>query len=133
MKNFKLYNAQKYNNTDEYEKVEEGIYKNGDNYVTSLSFEIDNTRFGEEEGCPQDIPQTPFEDLLDEYKVWVEDFYEDLNESSEVTCYQEFASSDIDDIRKLLTIIGRQFYAVENEEDSDAYEIVSRLSLVKVR
>ncbi len=113
MKNFKLYNAEKYGNTDEYEKVEEGIYKNqNDDYVTSLSFEMDNTRFGEEEGCPQDISQTPFEDLLDEYSVWVEDFYEDLNRNSEVTCYQEFASSDIDDIRKLLTIIGKQFYAV---------------------
>lgn len=124
MKNFKLYNAEKYSNTDEYDKVEEGIYKIGDNYVTSLSFEMDHTRFGEEEGCPQDISQTPFEDLLDEYMVWVEDFYDDLNESSEVTCYQEFASSDINDIRKLLTIIGKQFYAVENEDGSGEYKIV---------
>lgn len=124
MKNFKLYNAEKYSNTDKYQKVEEGIYKNGDNYVTSLSFEMDKTRFGEEEGCPQDISQTPFEDLLDEYMVWVEDFYDDLNEDSEVTCYQEFASSDIDDIKNLLTIIGKQFYAVENEDGSGEYEIV---------
>ncbi len=123
MKNFKLFNAEKYSNSNEYEKVEEGIYKNqnGD-HVTSLSFEMDNTRFGEEEGCPQDISQTPFEDLLDEYSVWVEDFYDDLNANSEVICYQEFASSDIEDIRKLLTLIGKQFYAVEKNDGH--YDIV---------
>ena len=124
MKNFKLYNAKKYSNTDEYEKVEEGIYKHGSDYVTSLTFEMDNSRFGEEDGSPQNISQCPFEDFLDEYGVWVEDFYEDLNEDSEVTCYQEFASSDIDDIRNLLTIIGKEFYAVENSDEPGCYDIV---------
>lgn len=45
MKNFKLYNAEKYSNTDEYEKIEEGIYKNdNEDYVTSLTFEMDNSK-----------------------------------------------------------------------------------------
>lgn len=125
MKNFRLYNAEKYNDTDEYEKVGEGIYKNSnDDYVTSLTFEMDNSRFGEEDGSPQDISQCPFEDMLDEYGVWVEDFYEDLNADSEVTCYQEFASSDIEDIRRLLTIIGKEFYAVEKADEPGYYDIV---------
>ena len=125
MKNFKLYNAEKYNDTDEYENVGEGIYKNSnDDYVTSLTFEMDNSRFGEEDGSPQDISQCPFEDMLDEYGVWVEDFYEDLNADSEVTCYQEFASSDIEDIRRLLTIIGKEFYAVEKADEPGYYDIV---------
>lgn len=55
---------------------------------------------------------------------FIVDYYNDLNEDSEVTCYQEFASSDIDDIKNLLTIIGKQFYAVENEDGSGEYEIV---------
>ncbi len=118
MKNFKLYTPEKYNTSD-YEKAGQGIYKNPDgDYVTSLTFEMDNTRFGEEEGCPQDISQTPFEDLLDSYMVWVSDFYDDLNAESEVTCYQEFASANISNIEKLLTIIGKQFYAVD---DGDGY------------
>ena len=125
MKNFRLYNAEKYNDTDKYEKVEKGIYKNSnDDYVTSLTFEMDNSRFGEEDGSPQDISQCPFEDMLDEYGVWVEDFYEDLNADSEVTCYQEFASSDIEDIRRLLTIIGKEFYAVEKADEPGYYDIV---------
>ena len=125
MKNFRLYNAEKYNDTDEYEKVGEGIYKNSnDDYVTSLTFEMDNSRFGEEDGSPQDISQCPFEDMLDEYGVWVEDFYEDMNADSEVTCYQEFASSDIENIRRLLTIIGKEFYAVEKADEPGYYDIV---------
>ena len=125
MKNFRLYNAEKYNDTDEYEKVGNGIYKNSnDDYVTSLTFEMDNSRFGEEDGSPQNISQCPFEDMLDEYGVWVEDFYEDMNADSEVTCYQEFASSDIEDIRRLLTIIGKEFYAVEKADEPGYYDIV---------
>lgn len=101
-----------------------GIYKHGNDYVTSLTFEMDNTRFCEEDGSPQNIPQCPFEDLLDEFTVYVSDFYEDLNDSSEITCYQKFASSDIDDIRNLLTIIGKEYYAVEKTDDPGCYDIV---------
>lgn len=92
--------------------------------MTSMTFEMDNTRFCEGDGSPQNIPQCPFEDFLDEYSVWVEDFLEDINEDSEVTCYQEFASSDIEDIRKLLTIIGKEFYAVESSDELGCYDIV---------
>ena len=53
MKNFQLYNADKYQNTNEYEKVEEGIYKNNGTYVTSLTFEMDNTRLGRGRGLPE--------------------------------------------------------------------------------
>lgn len=102
MKNFQNYTPEKYS-TAEYTKVEEGIYKtedpyrNGsrDCYVTSLTFEQEPDMPGEEGGSPQYITQTPFEDLLDEFLVYVTDFYDDLNAYSEVTCYQEFGSSKI--------------------------------------
>lgn len=35
---------------------------------------------------------------MDKFYVCVTDFYEELNESSEVTCYQEFSSDDIEDV-----------------------------------
>ena len=102
------------------------------------SFQMEPERYGEEEATPWDIPQLPFEEggsgaphparqrqraraaqrtfcfipysLLDEYMVFVTDFYEDLNKTSQVTCYQEFGSTDIEDIRELRTIIGKRFY-----------------------
>ena len=138
MTHFRNYTPEKYAGPD-FEEVEEGIYKtkdpynivkNGMVYVTSLSFQMEPDCFGEEEATPWDIPQLPFEDLLDEYMLFITDFYEDLNEKSEVTCYQEFGSTDIEDIRKLREIIGKRFYAVplseEDDEDGEGpdYEIV---------
>jgi hypothetical protein len=80
---------------------------------------------GEEDGSPSYISQTPLEDLLDKFLVYVTDFYEELNEESEVTCYQEFASTDIEDIRKLRTIIGKHVYAkIYMEADEEYYNIV---------
>lgn len=128
MKNFKDYTPEKYSG-DGYEKIEEGIYKTEDPYgidkemcyVTSLSFEQEPEMYGEEEGSPQYISQVPFEDILDKFYVYVTDFYEDLNEESKVTCYQEFGSSDIEDIRNLRSIIGKRVYAEPFEEDGEEY------------
>ena len=114
MKNFNFYKAEKYNNQEEYEPIKDNIYKFAGDYVTSLTFEMDNTRFGEEDACPQNIPQFPLEDMLDKYMVYISDFYGDLNRTSNITCYLEFGSDNIENIRNLLTIIGKQFYAVEN-------------------
>ncbi len=131
MKNFKDYTPEKYSSSD-FKQIEEGIYKtkspyeNEDIFVTSLSFEMETECYGEEEGSPQDISQIPFEDLLDEFNVYVTDFYDELNEQSETTCYQEFGSDEIEDIRKLRTIIGKRFYAVPctDEEDDEEYRVI---------
>lgn len=129
MTHFRDYTPEKYA-TPDYEKIEEGIYKakdpygivkDGMVYVTSLSFQMEPERYGEEDGSPRNITQVPFEDLLDEYMLFVTDFYEDLNEKSEITCYQEFGSTDIEDIRKLRQIIGKRFYAVPYEENGEEY------------
>ena len=131
MKNFQNYTPEKYAGPA-FEKVEEGIflapnpYKYIDGrekiYVTSLTFEMEPDCYGEEGGCPQDITQVPFEDILDEFFVCVTDFYEELNQASEVTCYQEFGSSKIEDIRNLRTLIGKRFYAVLCTEEDEEYE-----------
>lgn len=126
MKNFQNYMPKKYSNK-EYEKIEEGIYsiKNqfdeDEIFVTSLSFEIEKECYGEEESSPEYISQVPFEDLLDEFFVFVSDFYEELNENSENTCYIEFGAPDLDDIKNLRTIIGKRFYAVSDGK-IDGYE-----------
>lgn len=132
MKNFQNYKAAKYADTKKFTEVEDGIYKTpdpygvtgGDVYVTSLAFEHEPECMFEEEASPQYIPQLPFECLLDEFCVYVTDFYDKENADSEVTCYQEFGSSRIEDIQKLRTVIGKRFYAVPNpdfsEEDEDS-------------
>ena len=127
MKNFKSYTPEKYSSPD-FKQIEEGIYRSKDPYegeeifVTSLSFEMETECYGEEEGSPQNISQVPFEDLLDEFNVYVTDFYDELNEQSETTCYQEFGSDEIEDIRKLRTIIGKRFYAVPYTDEGNDEE-----------
>ena len=127
MKNFKSYTPEKYSSPD-FKQIEEGIYRAKDPYedeeifVTSLSFEMEPECYGEEEGSPQNISQTPFEDLLDEFNVYVTDFYDELNEQSETMCYQEFGSNEIEDIRKLRTIIGKRFYAVPYTDEGNDEE-----------
>lgn len=128
MKNFQNYKAEKYG-SDKYKEVEDGIYQtadpfgmnDGDIYVTSLTFELENDRYGEEDGTPRFIPQVPLEDLLDKFYVFVSDFYEDLNNASETVCYQEFGAPDIEDIRNLRTLIGKKFYAKPYVEDGEEY------------
>ena len=122
MKNFKNFEAKKYE-TAAYKKIEDGIYQIEDTYVTSLTFEQETDKFGEENGSPKMISQMPFEDLLDEFFVYVTDFYEQENAQSQVTCYQEFGSDHIENIRKLRSLIGKSFYAVEDEK-SETYKIV---------
>lgn len=128
MKNFSSYKAEKYSG-DKFKEIEDGIYQTADTYgihkddiyVTSLTFEMENDRYGEEDGSPQYLPQVPIEGLLDEFNVFVTDFYEDLNNASETVCYQEFGSFDIEDIRKLRTLIGKKFYAESFEKDGEEY------------
>lgn len=125
MKNFSNYTAEKYSDSG-FQKVEEGIYRTknpygrGEIYVTSLTFELEPESYGEDDGSPEYIPQTPFEDLLDEFCVSVTDFYEELNEKSENLCYQEFGG-DLEDIKNLRTVIGKRFYAVPYEKDGEEY------------
>lgn len=140
MKNFQNYMPEKYMSPD-YQQVEEGIYltakpknyifgfpnESMEHYVTSLSFEMEPLCFGEEDGSPRNITQVPFEGLLDEFSVYISDFYDQLNEESNTLCFQEFASSDIEDIRNLRSIIGKRVYAQEildAEEDEEDWELV---------
>lgn len=128
MKNFQNYTPEKYSGPD-FQMIEEGIYRTRSPYdvsdqeifVTSLSFEMEPECYGEEDASPRNLTQVPIEGLLDEFFVFVTDFYEQLNEASETICYQEFGSFDLSDIQKLRTIIGKRFYALPYMEDDEEY------------
>lgn len=130
MKNFKNYKPEKYGKAD-YQEIEDGIYKTKirstlgsgylDVYVTSLSFEMEPERFGEESASPSNLTQVPIEGILDKFNLFVTDFYEQLNRISETVCYQEFGSFSLEDIQKLRALIGKRFYALPYIEDGEEY------------
>lgn len=131
MKNFRNYTPEKYSSSD-FQKIEEGIYRTKNPYsgisdreifVTSLSFEMEPECYGEEDASPRNLTQVPIEGILDEFSLFVTDFYDTLNETSETTCYQEFGSFDLSNIQKLRMLIGKRFYAVPyiDEEDGEEY------------
>lgn len=127
MKNFQNFTPQKYMTSD-FQKISDGIYKTKSPYdsnnifVTSLTFEMEPECYGEENASPSNLTQIPIEGILDEFNLFVTDFYEQLNQSSEIICYQEFGSLDLEDIKNLRTLIGKRFYAVPyTGEDGEEY------------
>lgn len=128
MKNFENYAPEKYMAPD-FQKIENGIYKtkspygskDDDIFVTSLSFEMEPDCYGEKDASPRNLTQVPIEDLLDEFNLFVTDFYETLNQGSETICYLEFGSFDLADIQRLRTILGKRFYAVPYMKNGEEY------------
>lgn len=118
MKKIENYTAAKYKGW-KYKKIKDGIYRtkaDGEKiYVTSLSF-LQEPELDEGDNA-SDISQYPLEDILDKFYCYISDFYEDLNISSSETCFLEFASSDLEDIQALRSIIGKHVYNKEVGED----------------
>lgn len=107
MKNIHNYPAAKYSRL-EYAPQENGIYKTDGGYVTSLQFEQEPEL---DEGISAaDISQYPLEDILDQYGVFISDFYPSLNDKQSSTCYLEFKSPNIDSVINLRSIIGKHVY-----------------------
>lgn len=131
MKNFQNFTPQKYMTSD-FQKISDGIYKtkspydSNDIFVTSLTFEMEPECYGDENASPTNLTQIPIEGILDEFNLFVTDFYEQLNQSSEIICYQEFGSLDLEDIKNLRTLIGKRFYAVPytGEDGKEYYNMV---------
>lgn len=116
MKQIENYNANKYN-SDLYSEIENGIYEAEEDgerlFVTSLSF-IQEPEFDEGNNA-SNITQYPLEDVLDKFYCYISDFYEEFNTVESQTCYQEFASPDLEDIRNLRSLIGKHVYNKEIE------------------
>lgn len=116
MKNIENYNAGKYNG-QEYSEVEEGIYKVNDGdeilYVTSLSF-VQEPEYDEGTSAEY-ISQYPLEDILDKFLCHISDFYPAQNTRESEICHQEFASTKLDNIKNLRSVIGKHVYNKEND------------------
>lgn len=78
-------------------------------YVTSIVFEPE-PELGENEPTDPYVSQYPLEDILDEFFVYCYDSYDKENETDKVHSYIEFAGDDINDIRNVLSIIGKHVY-----------------------
>lgn len=117
LKSIKDYQAPKYA-TPGYEKIAEGIYRTEGQYVTSLSFQIEPD-FGEGASASQ-LAQYPLEVILDEYNVYISDFYPELNTSTSLQVYLEFAGVNVEDIKGVLKLVNHrvicQTFAVNGEE-----------------
>jgi len=119
MKDISVYHDAKYQDA-KYSRIRNGIYQLGDEYFTSLSF-VQETAFGEGEDSSR-ISQYPLEDILDCFGVYVSDFYERLNHGGSNTCYLEFAGSSLDNIQKLLGLVGRHVYIKRQKEGNACFE-----------
>ncbi len=117
MKNFKVEQPQKYANASQFSAVNGG----GIHCDTS---DHDSTRhritlsFTPEEG----EYQYPLEDLLDEYLLYVSDFFDSTHETwqkgERVTL--EFAG-DLDGVRKAASLVGKRVYNNVYVEDGEEY------------
>ena len=84
-------------------------------YVTSIVFEPE-PELEENDPADQYVSQYPLEDILDEFNIYCYDEYAEENTTDKENSYVEFAGDDIEDIRKVLTIIGKHVYnEVEGE------------------
>lgn len=119
MKEIKDFHAPKYDE-DKYIFVEDGIYKRVYRgltvYYTSISF-VQEPEYDEGENAA-DISQYPLEDLMDKFKIFVSDFYDEINVESSQICYQEFASRDLADVQNVRSIIGKHVYNLEDEDEN---------------
>ncbi len=78
-------------------------------------------QYGENETFDSNISEYPMEDILDKFNCMCLDMYEDENASDKSNSYIEFASSDIEDIRTIIDIVGKHVY---NQEDRDYIKLV---------
>lgn len=115
MKNIRVYKAIKYCEPD-FCEIEPYIFKRDNNVVISLCFQQE-PELGEG-NSPRDISQYPLEDILDQFNVYISDFYEDLNNQSSDDCYLEFCSNSLESIRNIRALIGKHVFN-ETHESAD--------------
>ena len=78
-------------------------------YVVSICF-IQEPEYGENESSSSVISQYPLEDICDKFKSYCSDYYEKENTEDKELSYVEFASDNINNIKKLKSIIGKHVY-----------------------
>ena len=118
MINIKIIHLEKHKNKQEFELVENGIYKNlkdndDTNYRIALSYELEDG-----EG------QYPLEDILDKYYLHVSDFLDadfDIAGKSDDIVNLELAGT-LEAIHKVAALVGKRVFNKEcTEEDGKVY------------
>ena len=102
-------------------ELDGNIYTDGEQFFVGLCFEQE-PEYGEGTNS-SDISQYPLEDILDKYSVSVSDFCEEHNSQKTKLCKLIFSSNDINNIKKLKSIIGKHVYnnASGEEEAVDLF------------
>lgn len=122
---YTFYNGKRYcKETDEDSgevTIYEDMYQGGrEMFVTSVVFEP-QPELDENEPTDSQISQYPLEDILDEFMCEVGDDYPEKNARDSANSYIEFASEDIEDIRKVRGIIGKNVY---NKPDGEYVKLI---------
>lgn len=102
-------------------KSEDWVQGTGDFLEENLIMTYEGKRYYREiesVGTEDDfVSQYPLEDILDEFYIYCYDSYDEENASDKKNSYVEFTSEDIEDIRKVLDIIGKHVYNVTEGEN----------------
>ncbi len=103
MSNITLETCEKYSNQQNYELIENSIYKDlkdedDGNCRMTISYELDS-----------DNSQYPLEDILDKFYLYVSDFLESENNSNSNKIKIELGGT-LEDIKKAQEIIGKKIY-----------------------
>lgn len=84
-------------------------------FVTSISF-VQEPENGENNPSDKYIAQYPLEDLLDKFNCLIGDTYDEINENDSKRSYIEVLSENLEDIKNLLSIVGKHVYIKEDEK-----------------
>lgn len=113
MKNIRLLKLDEYSDSSNYEKIEDGIYRDikdneNTNFRIALLFEL-------EDG---DSEQYPLEDILDKYYLYVSKFIDFENHQ----ILKVELAGELTDIREVKSIIGKKIYnKAITENDGKTY------------
>lgn len=99
-------------------EFDENVYidcpNEGTTYVVSFVFESE-PELGENRPDEMYLSQDPLEGILDKFNLMVNDFYYYENERDKVNSYVEVGSTDIERVRKVLSIVGKHVYYTTDE------------------
>ncbi|WP_241492462.1 hypothetical protein [Lacinutrix himadriensis] len=113
MKNISLEKCQKYENSEQFKLVENGIYqdlKDDDDtkYRMTISYELESDN--------DTNNQYPLEDILDKYCLYVSDFLETEN-NTEPNDFKLELAGELKDIKNGQEIIGKKVYNQEFKDE----------------
>lgn len=109
MKNISIEKCQKYENSEQFKLIENGIYEDLNDsddtkYRMTISYDL------EPENDTNN--QYPLEDILDEFYLYVSDFLESEN-NSKTTKHKLELAGELDSLKKCQKIIGKKVYNQE--------------------